>query len=317
MQRCVSVENPSIFLSFLSLSDLTGASAESIHSLCLFLPPAPVPASLLFIFPPNSHQLSASPLFATEKPVVSTSCTCTFIFDWTILYFLLPLPRSLLPQTQQLFSPALSPFDSCVFISARVNSPPPLPASSLSFPPPRSICLHLPMPLPLFFFASTPALSFHLSPSPACLARRRHLLFFIFLVLFPCDRMKASICLWLWFFLGLFCLFCSHLLVIVFSHSLILLLLSPSVPPAAFLHLVLRRWAEVVIGRSTISMQSHGAVALPSLIEPGAKYRHSRGSASLPGWKEGWMSGWRDTHTHIALRQCGKEQDKYWIEMIN
>lgn len=64
-------------------------------------------------------------------------------------------------------------------------------------------------------------------------------------------------------------------------------------------------------------MQSHGAVALPSLIEPRAKYRHSRGSASLPGWKEGWMSGWRDTHTHIALRQCGKEQDKYWIQMIN
>ena len=36
------------------------------------------------------------------------------------------------------------------------------------------------------------------------------------------------------------------------------------------------------MGGGTISMQSHGAVALPSLIEPAAKYRHRRGSASLP-----------------------------------
>lgn len=68
-----------------------------------------------------------------------------------------------------------------------------------------------------FFFASTPALSFHLSPSPACLARP-HLLFFIFLVLFPCDRMKASICLWLW---GFWVFFACFALIFLSSFSLI------------------------------------------------------------------------------------------------
>lgn len=74
------------------------------------------------------------------------------------------------------------------------------------------------------------------------------------------------------------------------------------------------RWVEVVTGGSTISMQSHGAVTLPSLIELAAKYRHCWGSASLLGWNEGGMRGWRDrytyTHTDTPVLQ-NREYDKY------
>lgn len=65
--------------------------------------------------------------------------------------------------------------------------------------------------------------------------------------------------------------------------------------------LSLQRWAEVVMDGSTISMQSHGAVTLPSLTEPAAKYRHCWGSASLPSWKEGRMSGWTHIQTHTSV----------------
>lgn len=60
-----------------------------------------------------------------------------------------------------------------------------------------------------------------------------------------------------------------------------------------------------MIGSSTISMQSHGAVARASVIQPGAKYRHCSGSASFffltHTQKRG---GGTDAHLHAAVNQC-------------
>lgn len=89
--------------------------------------------------------------------------------------------------------------------------------------------------------------------------------------------------------------FCCHFLVALFSFSCHHFLNLP-IPPYStclpiFLYLFFQRWAEVVIVCSTISMQSHGAVALPSLIELAAKYRHCWGSASLERGMDERMEG--------------------------
>lgn len=66
-------------------------------------------------------------------------------------------------------------------------------------------------------------------------------------------------------------------------------------------------------------MHSHGAVTLPSLIEPPAKYRLCRGSASLPGGKEGagvGMGAHTCAHTHWQEgRECELEPEN--IKSIN
>lgn len=103
---------------------------------------------------------------------------------------------------------------------------------------------------------------------------------YFFALLYLCNRIKTpSVSPSLNFFWWLCCNFPVIISLICLIPCLSPLLFSP-------------RLFFISFSRGDISMQSHGAVALPSLIETAAKYRHSGGSASFPGRR-------RDGYTQV------------------